>query len=90
MDAVNLREALISTKYDLASIGWLVKDVNALMASGFHSVKVLHTPRLCNRVADHLAHFGSELGPGVVRFWAQSCPLSVNSLVAADYQQASG
>lgn len=64
MDAVNLCEVLISAKFDLASIGLIVKDLKALMHQGFHSVRVLHTPRSFNRVADHLAHLGSELGPG--------------------------
>lgn len=53
-------------------------------------LRVLCTPRTCNRVADHLAQLGSEFGPGVVEIWPHSCPVSVNDLVAADNQQASG
>lgn len=63
VDAINLREALILQRYDLAPFGMIAKDTKFLTFIAFTSAKVGYNPRSCNKVADSLARSGSELVP---------------------------
>ncbi|TVU13116.1 hypothetical protein EJB05_40828, partial [Eragrostis curvula] len=87
-DAINVKTALSSQGYDLASCGMLISDIKALLlvASQNYSIKFKH--RSCNTVADSLAKFGCALDSGAIMVWPDGHLAFVNYHVAADIQSA--
>jgi hypothetical protein len=50
-----LRDALTSNDWDDSHDGVIIRELKFLILSYFNDVKVLFAPRMCNKVAHHLA-----------------------------------
>ncbi|KAK3124998.1 hypothetical protein QOZ80_7BG0598510 [Eleusine coracana subsp. coracana] len=89
-DAVNVRLALSTQGYDLASCCMIIRDIKTLLSTEFQHYRVEYQPRKCNAAANRLAQFGCELELGHVMVWPDGHPAIVNCFIAADLQPASG
>jgi ribonuclease HI len=63
-DCLTLKTALLSKAYDDAQGGNLFREIKYLLEIHFAEFKVLHCPRICNKVAHRLASMGAKLNDG--------------------------
>uniref|UniRef100_A0A0A9AQW2 RNase H type-1 domain-containing protein n=1 Tax=Arundo donax TaxID=35708 RepID=A0A0A9AQW2_ARUDO len=54
-DALNVKTALESIEFDLATTGVLFREARYLLLTNFIEFHVIHRYRSCNRVANELA-----------------------------------
>jgi hypothetical protein len=82
-DAVNLVNAVQTTKHDLAPEGVIYRDIKSFVNLNFESVSFVYSPRVCNKVAHALAALGAS-GQEACRLWTDVLPNDVMVLVASD------
>jgi len=82
-DSLVLKQALQNSTHRLASIGGVICEIQALLATSFSSFVIEYAPRSCNRVAHALAAIGCKCPPSAGLRW-ESTPTFVEDLVASD------
>lgn len=83
-DALQLLQAIKTSKYHLSPNGVLFREIKAFVSLNFSSFQIEHCPRACNNVADALALFGSKMGQVPPAVWLGAVPTFAQVFVASD------
>jgi hypothetical protein len=58
MDALMVKQALISNVFDMSEVGGLVTELKELLLLNFKRAMVVHNPRHCNKTTHALTALG--------------------------------
>ena len=83
VDAVLVKEAILTDDYRLASSGGVITEIKHLIGPDFMSCTVSVCKRDCNSIAHALAAYGCNLPSGSYNTW-EGVPRVVEELVTSD------
>jgi hypothetical protein len=86
-DSKCLQDTLTSNDWDDSHDGLIIRELKFLILSCFNNVMMLFAPRMCNKVAHHLATIGSDSQELI---WLYNFPDIVSDLVASDLMLCEG